>query len=284
MRNERGREFVLNVAFTGAVSKKARNPAVPYRIDEIVENAVECARLGATMGHFHVRGPNGEATNDPVLYTELFSALRATHETSDLVLVASTSGRDGQTLAERSAVLELPQDARPDMASLTLSSLNFGTGPSINHPNDIIALARKMRANGIRPELEVFDLGMVNFLHKLIDDGILEAPYYINLILGNMAGAQADALSIGALMAALPQGAIVSLGGIGRWQLPAHLFAVAQADGLRTGLEDNLRCFDGKTLASNCAHARHAADLIRMGGRVVMRPKDLRARLNLPHN
>ncbi|PJE25832.1 Uncharacterized conserved protein, DUF849 family [Pseudooceanicola antarcticus] len=269
--------LIVNVAFTGAVSDKSRNPAVPYSVDEIVSDAAACASAGAAIGHFHVRTETGEATNDPKLYADLFRALRANPATSDMVLVASTSGRHGQTLQERAAVLDLPADARPDMASLTLSSLNFSTGPSVNHPDDIIALAQRMQENGVTPELEVFDLGMVSYLNHLISRNVLTQPLYVNAILGIPAGAQADALTIGALHAQLPQETVLSLGGVGRWQLPAHLFAVAQANGLRTGLEDNLRSPGGKSLTTNEELVKHAAELARLSARPLMTAREFRA-------
>ena len=272
-------EFIINVAFTGAVSSKKKNPSVPYSIEEIVADAAACARAGATMGHFHVRTSEGKATNDPNLYSELFKELRANPETADLVLVASTSGRHGQTLAERAAVLKLPEKTRPDMASLTLSSLNFATGPSINHPDDIIALAKTMQANNIVPELEVFDLGMVAYLNDLIKKDLLSPPYYVNLILGLPAGAQADGLAVGAMIAQLPPKTFVSLGGVGRWQIPAHLLAVSQANGLRTGLEDNLRSPGGATLTSNLELTQHAVQLASLSGRSLMSPQDFRRRV-----
>ena len=270
------KDFILNVAFTGAVSDNRRNPAVPYTIEEIVADAAACAKAGATMGHFHVRTETGAATNDPDIYAELFCALRAEPYAADLVLVASTSGRHGQTLEERAAVLDLPPDVRPDMASLTLSSLNFATGPSINHPDDIIALAQRMQANGIVPELEVFDLGMVAYLNHLVEKGTLKGPFFVNAIFGLPAGSQADALTVGAMMAHLPHDALVCFGGVGKWQVPAHFLAVAGANGLRTGLEDNLRCPDGKTQTTNLELTKHAVELVNLAGRRLMNPGDFR--------
>lgn len=275
------KDFVLNVAFTGAVSDKRRNPAVPYTTDEIVSDAAACARAGATMGHFHVRTETGAATNDPDLYAELFRALRADPDAANLVLVASTSGRHGQTQEQRAAVLDLPLDARPDMASLTLSSLNFATGPSINHPDDIIALAQHMQANGIVPELEVFDLGMVAYLNHLIEKGTLKGPFFVNAIFGLPAGAQADALTVGTMLAQLPDDVLVCFGGVGKWQVAAHFLAVVGANGLRTGLEDNLRRSDGKTQTTNIELTQRAVELVHLAGRRLMSSRDFRDQMLL---
>lgn len=281
LQSRKGPGFVLNMAFTGAVSDKARNPAVPYTTAEILADARAAAAAGASVGHFHVRDDQGRACNDPSRYAELFGALRDCPETADMVIVASTSGRHGQTIEERAAVLSLPRKLRPDMASLTLSSLNFASGASVNSPDTIRALARAMQEAGVRPELEVFDLGMAAFLHRLIDEDLVRPPFYVNVILGNVAGAQADAIGLAAILAGLPQGAIVSLGGIGQAQAKAHLMAMALAGGLRTGLEDNFRLPGQAGLATNADMARHAAGLAAMAGRPLANAGEARERLGL---
>lgn len=234
------------------------------------------------MGHFHVRTASGDATNDPNLYSRLFALLRADKATKDIITVASTSGRHGQTLAQRTAVLLLDEDIRPDMASLTLSSLNFPTTPSINSPDDIRALAETMLQQEVKPELEVFDLGMLTFAHKLLDEGLLQPPYYFNIILGNVAGAQTDLASMAALLSNLPADSVVAFGGIGRAQLLAHVLALGYADGVRTGLEDNIRLpGPERRLATNADLVRHIADLAGQVGRHPYTPPELRQRLGL---
>jgi 3-keto-5-aminohexanoate cleavage enzyme len=274
--------IIINTAYTGAVSDKKRNPAVPYSIEEIHASATECARIGSTMGHFHVRTASGEATNDPALYSRLFAILRNDEATRDIVMVASTSGRHGQTIAQRSAVLLLEKDVRPDMASLTLSSLNFPSTASVNSPDDIRGLAETMLKQGVKPELEVFDLGMMAFAHKLIDEGLLEPPHYFNIILGNVAGAQTDLISVAALSSNLPPGSVVAFGGIGRAQSLAHTLALGYADGVRTGLEDNIRLpGPERRLATNTDLVHHIVDLAGRIGRLPSSSTELRRRLGL---
>ena len=271
--------FIINVAYTGAVSSKNQNPSVPYNVEEILADAIKCAELGAAIGHFHVRGPGGTATNDPVLYAELFSALRSENLTKSMILVGSTSGRHGQTLEDRMSVMNLPEATRPEMASLTLSSLNFSSGASVNPPDDIRVLAGAMLHQNVKPELEVFDLGMVAFAHRLISEGLIKPPFYFNVILGNIAGAQADLLSAAAIIAALPPNSIVCLGGIGRAQINAHLMATCQADGVRTGLEDNLKLPGSGQLATNSLLVERIANLAHLAGLLVATPHELRIRL-----
>ena len=273
--------LIVNVAFTGAVSDKAGNPAVPWTIAEVMADAIACSDAGMAMGHFHVRTEDGGATNDPERYRRLFEALRGDERTRQTVLVASTSGRHGQTLDDRCAVLRLPEEVRPDMASLTLSSLNFAGGASINQPDTIRALAEEMQRRDVKPELEVFDLGMIAFAHRLIDEGLLTPPYYFNIILGNVAGAQPNLATLAALVGQLPGNSIVGLGGIGRAQHVSHLFALAEADAVRTGLEDNLRMPGGRQLATNPALVEVIRDLVTLGGRALETPAGLRERLDL---
>lgn len=178
-------------------------------------------------------------------------------------------------------VLALPSDLRPDMASLTLSSLNFATGASVNKPDEIRALTEKMQKSKVRPELEIFDLGMIAFAHKLIEEGLLAPPYFFNIILGNVAGAQLNLVSVAALLADLPEDSVVSLGGIGKIQRPAHLLALCCADGVRTGLEDNLWMSKNREAAKNEDLVRRIVDLAELSERPPENTLRTRERLGL---
>jgi len=150
------------------------------------------------------------------------------------------SGRAFVEFEKRSEPLRLEGDSKPDMGSLTLSSLNFNKQASINTPEMIQRLAKKMMDNGIRPELEAFDLGMINYATYLIHKGLLKPPYYFNLILGNIACAQANMMSLGLMVKELPEGSLWSAGGIGEWQLQMNAMALVAGGGVRAGLEDNI--------------------------------------------
>ena len=219
---------------------------------------------------------------------EIFGGIR--ERRPDLVLCASTSGRRGWDLRQRLAVLDLPPDLRPDMASLTLSSLNFARQASVNGPDAVRALAERMIERGVKPELEVFDLGMANVIGYLWRKELLTPPFYANLLFGGVASAQADLLSVAALVNALPGGAgsfcpmtYYSLGGIGAAQLPVAAHAAASAHGARIGLEDNLWMDPARReLASNAALVERVHQLADAVGRQVMRPASCRAILGLP--
>ncbi|MCU0598942.1 MAG: 3-keto-5-aminohexanoate cleavage protein [Desulfobacterales bacterium] len=231
--------FILNFTPTGMIPTTAMTPHVPIKPDEIIQEVLEASKLGINMAHLHARDlTTGEPTYKKDVYGSIIRGIRK--ENTDLVLCVSTSGRNFFDFDNRSECLELKGDEKPDMGSLTLSSLNFNKQASINTPEMIQALARKMLDNGIKPELEAFDLGMINYAKYLIHKGLLKPPYYFNLILGNIACAQANMLSLGLMAKELPEGSMWSAGGIGEWQIQVNAMSLAAGGGVRVGLEDNI--------------------------------------------
>jgi len=243
--------FILNFTPTGMIPTKQMTPQVPVNPAEVVAQVSEAAELGANMVHLHARDPeSGEPSYSREIYAEMIYGIRAHHP--GLIIGVSTSGRRIAEFEKRSEVLDLDGDLRPDFGSLTLSSLNFNQQASINTPQMIQALARKMLDRGIRPELEAFDLGMINYAKYLSGKGLLRPPYYFNLILGNIACAQATPLSLGLMTQELPEGSVWSAGAVGRAQLAMNAMAIAAGGGVRVGLEDNIWYDDERTrLATN---------------------------------
>lgn len=232
-------KFILNFTPTGMIPTKAMTPHVPIQPAEIVTQVDEAVKLGANMVHLHARDvDSGKPTYKKEIYAEIVSGVRSRHPA--LVICLSTSGRDFPGFKERSECLDLTGDLKPDMGSLTLSSLNFNTQASMNAPDMIKSLAKKMQDNGIKPELEVFDLGMINYAHYLISKGLITPPYYFNLILGNIACAQANLLSLGLMIKELPDDSVWSVGGIGDYQLKMNAISIVDGGGVRIGLEDNI--------------------------------------------
>jgi uncharacterized protein (DUF849 family) len=244
-------KFILNCTPTGLIPTKEMTPNVPLVPEDIVEQILEVAELGVNMVHLHAREPDtGLPTYKKEIYAEIISGIRGKNK--DLVLCVSTSGRHFFEFEKRSEVLELKNELKPDFGSLTLSSLNFNKQVSINSPQMIQALAQKMLKNNIRPEMEVFDLGMINYAKYLIRKGLINPPYYFNLILGNIACAQADILSLGLMIKEFPEGSIWSAGGVGNAQLKMNAIALVVGGGVRVGLEDNIWFDEERTkLATN---------------------------------
>ena len=232
-------KFILNFTPTGMIPTKEMTPHVPVKPKEIIEQVLEVAELGVNMVHLHARDlKTGVPTYKKEIYREIIEGIR--EENEDLILCVSTSGRNFIEFEKRAECLELDGNIKPDFGSLTLSSLNFNKQESINSPEMIQKLARKMLDNKIKPELEAFDLGMINYAKYLIKKGLIKPPYYFNLILGNIACAQANMLSLGLMVNELPEGSIWSVGGVGNWQLQMNAMALVAGGGVRVGLEDNI--------------------------------------------
>ncbi len=274
-------DLIVNFAPTGMIPTKRMTPHVPVSIAEIVEQVHEAFELGITMVHLHAReGESGEPTYDPDIYGRIITGIRGF--SSDLVLCVSLSGRTFPEFEKRAAPLRLDGDLKPDMGSLTLSSLNFSRQASLNAPDMVTRLAEEMRRRGVLAELEAFDLGMVNFAAYLVRKRLLEPPHYINLLLGNIASAQADPLHLGVMVRDLPPDSVWSVAGIGDCQLAANALAIALGGGVRVGLEDSIFCDRARTrLASNADLLRRVHALAELHERPIMTPRRLRDLLHL---
>ncbi len=274
-------EFIINLAPTGNIPMPSQTPGVPVTPSAIGEDVLRCVEAGVSMVHLHARDADARPTWEPARFAESIGRIRERDE--QVVIAATTSGRVFGSFEQRAAVLDLPRELRPDMASLTLSSLNFLGQASVNAPDVVLRLAERMAERGVKPELEVFDLGMVNMIHVLIGKGLLKPPYYVNILLGNIATAQATLLQMGTLIASLPPDSIVALAGFGRFQAGVCAVAAGMADGVRVGLEDNVWLDAERTRpATNLDLVRRAAALAAALDRPLARPADVRRRLGLP--
>jgi uncharacterized protein (DUF849 family) len=260
---------------------KSMTPHVPVSIYEIIEDIHFAWELGITKVHLHARDPQTEkSTYKKEIYAAIIEGIRKFAPT--LVVCVSLSGRTFNRFEERSEALELEGFLKPDMGSLTLSSLNFNKIESINSPDMIHNLALKMKKLGIVPELEAFDAGMINYAKYLIKKGLLTPPYYFNLLLGNIACAQADILHAGIMIRDLPEGSIWSFAGIGDQQLKMNSIAIAIGGGVRVGLEDNIWYDSSRTiLASNNDLLKRIHVLASANDRKIMTSEEFRQKMNL---
>jgi len=238
------------------------------------------AELGITIAHLHARDENDRPTTSKEVYARIIGGIR--ERRPDLILCASCSGRNAKTIEERAEVLDLTDDLRPDMASLTLASMNFPRQASVNAPDTVSELARRMLDRGILPELEIFDLGMANVIGYLQDRGLIKPPMYANLLFGNVATAQANLLEIGAVVSRLPDGLIWGVAGLGAAQLPMAALGAGWASAVRIGLEDNLWLDAARTrLATNLDLVHRTHSLAEALGRPVMSAPHFRSLLGL---
>jgi 3-keto-5-aminohexanoate cleavage enzyme len=274
-------DLIINFTPTGMIPIKAMTPHAPISINEIVEDVHKAIEIGITMVHLHARDElTGAPTYHSKVYGRIIEGIRSFSQ--DVIITVSTSGRTFDEFEKRAEPLTLDGPLKPDMGSLTLSSLNFNQITSVNPPEIIQALAGKMKSRGILPELEAFDAGMINYAKYLETKGLLEPPHYFNLLLGNIACAQADLLHAGIMIRDLPPNSFWSLAGIGNSQLTMNAIAIASGGGVRVGLEDNIWYDPGRNrLATNADLVRRIHTLAEANERKIMPPKDLRRLLNL---
>ena len=274
------KEIIINLAPTGMIPTRDQSPHVPVEPAEIIDDVLSCCEIGVTMVHVHARDKDSLPEWRPEVFQKIITGIRSA--IPEIIICVTCSGRTYPEFEKRSAVLELDGIAKPDMGSLTLSSINFNKQASINEPNTIISLAEKMLDLGIKPELEAFDLGMINYSKYLINRSLLSPPYYFNLIFGNIACAQANLLSIGMMINDLPPESFFSLGGVGRSQHMVNSLAAVLGCGARIGLEDNI-WYDAerKKLATNRELVERQRQIMENMGRKSMAPTRARELLGL---
>jgi len=272
-------KVIVTAALTGMLPTRAQTPYVPLAADEIVADALDCRDAGAAIVHLHIRDDDGRPDYRAERYARVIRGIRAE---SDLVICVSTSARAHQDFEKRADVLNLEGPERPELASLTTGSFNFPAQASVNAPETIFRLAETMVARGIKPEIEVFDAGMLNYAKYLDGKMSLPKPLYFSLLLGSLGGIPARPRDLSYLVQDLPDGCVWSATGIGRFQLRIGAAALVEGGGVRVGLEDNIYYDDARLdLATN---RRLVERVVRFAGelqREVATPDEARAMLGL---
>jgi uncharacterized protein (DUF849 family) len=273
-------KLIINAAMTGMVPGKKDSPHIPITVEEIVEDAVRCVSAGASILHLHARDEDGKATYKSEIYARIIRAVR--EECTDVIICVTTSGRFYNVFEKRAEVLDLDGDVKPDMASLTLGSLNFPKQASINEPGIIMKLAERMANKDIKPELEVFDTGMVNTARYLYRKELIKPPFYFNVILGSIYSTQARMADFSHLVNLLPEDAVWAGGGIGVFQLVMNSAAIIMGGHVRIGLEDNIWYDNHKEeLATNEKSIQRIRRIAKEIGREIATPAEARKMLGL---
>jgi 3-keto-5-aminohexanoate cleavage enzyme len=242
-----GDPVVVTVALTGGVHGKEANPNIPETPGEIGAAAAACERAGASVVHLHARRPNGERSFETERFQRVNDAVR--DATEDVVIQNSTGGT-GAPLEERRSSLRT--DPPPEMASLDMGPLNrYQHLTSENTRHTIEELGREMRERGITPELEVFNNGHLNETYRLLEQGIIEEPPYINLIFGGGTTSPPHPRNLLNLVDGLPEGSPFNVLGFGPHQLPLTTMAILLGGHVRVGLEDNVYYRRGEPAESN---------------------------------
>jgi 3-keto-5-aminohexanoate cleavage enzyme len=265
--------LIITCAPVGAEVTPDQTPYLPYTPLRLGETARAVREAGGSIIHVHCRNDDGTNTHSVERFGEAFASIRAN---SDLIVQFSTGGAIGMSPEERAGVLRL----RPEMATLTCGSVNFGDDIFENSFPIMRGILARMNEFGVRPELEIFDKGHLANARRLAKEGLLTFPQHVDLVLGVPGGLEATVANLCDLVGDLPAGCTWSVAGIGRQQLPMAMAAIAMGGHVRVGLEDNLYYSKGR-LARNEELVARVARISEEAGRPVATPGQARDILGL---
>ena len=267
-------KLIITCAITGAETTKEQNPNLPITAEEQAEAAHDCFRAGASIIHLHVRDDNGKPSQE----LERFQRVRRMiGDRCDVIVQFSTGGAVGEAIERRLAPLAL----KPESASLNIGSMNLGDEVFVNLPQDIERLAAEMRRLKIKPEIEVYDVGMLEYGVSLVKKGVIDAPAHFQFVMGTKYGISGSVENLAFMKSKLPEDATFAVAGIGRFQYELARPAIEMGGHVRCGFEDNVYFTKGVLAESNCQLVTRIADLARSLGRKIATPDDARQRLGI---
>ncbi len=265
-------KVIINAAITGSRMMRDIAPYIPITPDEIARSAIEAWQAGASIVHIHVRDPEtGLGSQDINLFRRVVGKIR---EKTDLILSLTTSGIPGRNLptAERLSPLQL----KPELASYDAGSINLGGKAFVNDPAFLDEAARMMKEAGVKPEIEVFDLGMLVTALKLRDEGKIDEPLHFQFCLGTPWGAPATLKSFLHLYEHMPVHSTWSIFGVGRGFLPMAMMGLVMGGHIRVGMEDNIYVNPGVLAKTNAELVERVTGICRAYGRDVATPAEAR--------
>jgi len=265
-------KVIITAAITGSRMMRDIAPYIPITPDEIAQSAIEAWQAGASIVHIHVRDPEtGLGSQDINLFRRVVDRIR---EKTDLILSLTTSGIPGRNLptAERLAPLQL----KPELASYDAGSINLGGKAFINDPAFLDEAARMMKEAGVKPEIEIFDLGMMVTALRLRDEGKIDEPMHFQFCLGTPWGAPATVKSFLHLYEHMPSNASWSIFGVGRGFLPMAMMGLIMGGHIRVGMEDNIYVNPGVLAKTNAELVERVIGICRAYGREVATPAEAR--------
>jgi len=272
----RANKMIITLAPTGMIPTKKDTPYVPITPEEIATDVYKAYTLGASVVHVHARDELGKPTYKKEKYEQIF--LQIKKKCPDIIICASTSGRVDPQVEHRGEVLDL----YPDMASLTMGSLNFPKYPSVNPMDTIITLAKMMNARGIMPELEIFEAGFINTAKYLVRKGYLKEPLHFCLLLGSLGSISANLSDITYLVSSLPSECNWSATGIGRFQTQINVAAILMGGHVRVGVEDSIYYnYPDEKLATNANLVKRIVRIAKDLNREIATPDEARKILGL---
>lgn len=275
-------KVIITVAPTGALVTKSMNPNLPEQPEEIAESAYACYQEGATICHIHARDKDGKTTGNKEVFQEIHDRIRSK---CNLIIQDSTGGGPNLTLEQRIECIH----AKPEMASLNMGSMMRVSGPYKGIPfanlrEDIETYVTRMRELGIKPEMEIYSHAMLREVENLIQKGLVEKPYYINLVLGMMYQGAVDATPkyLHSLIDFLPGDTIFNVTPVGAAQLPLTTIAMILGGCIRVGMEDNIYYRKGEMVKDNTQLVARTVRIARELNKEPATPDEARKILGLP--
>ncbi|SIS20574.1 BKACE family enzyme [Natronorubrum thiooxidans] len=273
------RKLIISVATTGGHHGKEANPNLPLEPEEIARDIRECEKAGASIVHLHARTDDGETTKD----LERYQAMRdAIDEHCDDIIVNFTTGGGGVYSREERIAPILETEPRPEMATVDIGPMNFGqTRTAINPREQNEEYAERMREAGVKPELEIFNPGHIPEMQHLIDEDLLEEPYWCTLILGMQTGTPAHPRNLINLVDNIPDPVEWQALAVGRHQLPLTTMAITLGGHVRVGMEDNIYYRKDELAESNAQLVRRIARIAGELERPIASPAETREMLGI---
>lgn len=270
-------KLIITAAINGAEVTKEQQPRLPILPDEVGQEAADCEKAGASIIHLHGRDEAGRPTQDKEVFRKYIEAIKAK---SNVIIQTSTGGAVGMTPEERLQ----PVSLAPEMATLTTGTVNFGDEVFYNAPKDIEKFAAYMKEMGVKPEIEVFDVGMINNAMVLVKKGLLSLPLHFDFVMGVPGGITGTPKNLMHLVESIPQGCTWSVAGIGKAELPLAVMAIILGGHVRVGFEDNIYYSKGVLAESNAQLVQRIVRIAGELGREVATPEEARQILGINGN
>lgn len=266
--------LIITAALTGAEVTKEQNPNLPVTPEEIAQEAFNCYKAGASIIHLHVRDKDGQPTQSVEVFQEVINLIKSK---CDVIVQISTGGAVGTPIEKRIAPLSL----KPEMATLTTGTVNFGSDIFQNSFAEIKALATAMKEYNVKPEIEVFEGGMIDNALTLGKLGLVETPMHFDFVLGVPGALTAGLDELSFLVKKIPAGSTWTVAGIGRHELPMSNFAILMGGHVRVGFEDNVYFEKGVLAQSNTQLVERIVSLAKILGRPIADVNTAREILNI---
>jgi 3-keto-5-aminohexanoate cleavage enzyme len=267
-------KLIITAALTGNVPTRALTPHVPLTPEEIALDAARCVQAGASMVHVHARDGDGQPTLARSAFQETVRQIK--QNAPEVIIQLSTGARAGKDWEARATPVRL----LPEMASFTTGSNNLPGIVYENAPDFIAFLAGVFKDTEVKPEIEVFETGMISNALFLVQKGLLTVPLHFDFVLGAPGAMPGTVRNLVFLVDSLPAGATWTVAGIGKAEFPLAAAAIAMGGHVRVGIEDNLRLPDGR-LATNTQLVETVVTMARAMGRAIARPDEARRILSL---